>query len=88
MARFGQQRHKKKIVEITTRKSFCWSIYLSVNQSIHCVDRLFSLLSYDIQIIVMHVIFAFEFDRNFEILILWNSGRDCRVTTAIVSSSN
>ena len=37
---------------------------------------------------VMHVIFAFEFDRNFEILILWNSGRDCRVTTTIVSSSN
>jgi hypothetical protein len=36
----------------------------------------------------MHVIFVFEFDRNFEILILWNSGRDCRVTTAIVSSSN
>jgi hypothetical protein len=37
---------------------------------------------------VMHVVFAFEFDRNFEILILWNSGRGCRVTTAIVSSSN
>jgi len=36
----------------------------------------------------MHVIFVFEFDRNFEILILWNSGRDCRVTTATVSSSN
>ena len=32
--------------------------------------------------------FAFVFDRNFEILILWNSGRDCRVTNAIVSSSN
>jgi len=37
---------------------------------------------------VMHVIFVFVFDRNFEILILWNSGRDCRVTTAIVSSSS
>ena len=37
---------------------------------------------------VMHVIFAFAFDRNFEILLLWNSGRDCRVTTAIISSSN
>ena len=36
----------------------------------------------------MHVIFAFVFDRNFEILILWNLGRDCRVTTAIVNSSN
>jgi len=36
----------------------------------------------------MYVIFAFECDRNFEILILWNSGRDCRVTTATVSSSN
>ena len=35
---------------------------------------------------VMHVIFAFEFDGNFEIFILWNSGRECRVATAIVSS--
>jgi hypothetical protein len=38
--------------------------------------------------LVMHVLFAFVFDRNFEILILWNSGRGCRVTTAIVSNSN
>ena len=35
----------------------------------------------------MHVIFAFEFDGNFEIFILWNAGRDCRAATAIVSSS-
>ena len=33
----------------------------------------------------MHVIMAFEFDGNFEIFILWNAGRDCRVATAIVS---
>ena len=31
---------------------------------------------------------CFCIDRNFEILILWNTGRDCRVTTATVSSSN
>ena len=37
--------------------------------------------------IVKHVTFAFEFDGNFEIFILWNSGINCRVTTAIVSSS-
>ena len=36
----------------------------------------------------MHVILAFEFDGNFEIFILWNAGRDCRITTAVVSSSN
>jgi len=43
---------------------------------------------FGIKTLIMHVIFAFVFDRNFEILILWISGRDCRVTTAIVSSSN
>jgi hypothetical protein len=37
---------------------------------------------------VMHILCAYVFDRNFEVLILWNSGRDCSVTTAIVSSSN
>jgi hypothetical protein len=36
----------------------------------------------------MHGIFAFVFDRNLEILILWNSGRDRLVTTANVSSIN
>jgi len=36
----------------------------------------------------MHVIFAFEFDGNFENFILRNAGRDCKVATATVSSSN
>jgi len=38
----------------------------------------------------MHVTFTFvfAFDRNFKILILWNSGRDSLVTTANVSSTN
>ena len=36
---------------------------------------------------VMHVILAFGFDGNFEIFILWNAGKDCRVATATVSSS-
>ena len=30
---------------------------------------------------------GFEFDGNFEIFILWNSGREFMVATAIVSSS-
>jgi hypothetical protein len=33
----------------------------------------------------MRVILSFEFDGNFEIFILWNAGRDCRVPTATVS---
>jgi len=39
---------------------------------------------------VMHVTFTFvfAFDRNFKILILWNSGRDRSVTTANVSGTN
>ena len=39
---------------------------------------------------VMHVTFTFvfAFDRNFEILIIWNPGRDRLVTTATVSSTN
>ena len=38
----------------------------------------------------MHVTFTFVFvfDRNYKILMLWNSGRDCLVTTANVSSIN
>ena len=36
----------------------------------------------------MHVIFAFEFDGNFEIVILWNAGRDRLFTTATVSSTD
>jgi len=35
----------------------------------------------------MHVIFAFEFEGNFEIFITLNSERDYRIATAIVSSS-
>jgi len=51
----GRSATEKRIAEIATRKSFWWSSYLSVNQSIHCVDRLLSLLIYDIQLIIQFV---------------------------------
>jgi hypothetical protein len=72
-----------KLSEVDVQHCFQqWKIHMQ-----WCRDRLGEHIEDDTNC-VMHVtfIFVFTFDRNFKIVILWNSGRDRLVTTANGSS--